>query len=405
MKGVIIYADDDVLNHKSGEFKLFQKFNENCEYSIIPINNIQDLESTILSISTFRALLLDWSFKIESMDPDIPTKHVNPLQFLKTQKIYSIICIYSREEIGEDIKKELIEIYGENKISFQLKTSTFDENEEFNRISELISTIEGNNSHMKIPFIWSQAINQSVQSIFSELENADPNWIKEIRDTANNDGGEPTSEVINIFQNLVNESIIQDETLRNALDTYNCENIVSPEENTAKLYQRIFYSKISDKAPIMTGDIFRFSENEYGILITPECVLCEKNKHKVKDSYEFLIINKDASEEFQKKKRKINTSNPGSENNIFNNGVDSRHILISFPFSENKYDDIALIDFFSAICVCKVRDQKGNHIISNRISYKLNSPYIHQLRQRFNAYFGRYGVPEIPNSLREYNLK
>lgn len=235
MKGVIIYADDDVLNHESGEYKLFQKFSENCEYSIIPINKIQDLESTILSISTFRALLLDWSFKIESMDPDMPTKHENPLKFLKTQKIYSIICIYSREEISEDIKKELIEIYGENKISFQLKTSNFNENEEFKKISELISTIEGSNPHMEIPFIWSQAINQSVQSIFRELEFADPHWIQEIKETSL-DGNEPISEVIGIFNNLLYETIYQNKILRDKLEHYKVSEESKSDDKTAKLY-------------------------------------------------------------------------------------------------------------------------------------------------------------------------
>jgi hypothetical protein len=37
--------------------------------------------------------------------------------------------------------------------------------------------------------------------------------------------------------------------------------------------------------------------------------------------------------------------------------------------------------------------------------YKLNSPYIFQLRQRYLAYIGRVGVPAIPPSLKAYNLK
>ena len=40
-----------------------------------------------------------------------------------------------------------------------------------------------------------------------------------------------------------------------------------------------------------------------------------------------------------------------------------------------------------------------------RWKYKLNAPYINQLRQRYIAFFGRYGVPATPYSLRSYNLK
>jgi hypothetical protein len=53
---------------------------------------------------------------------------------------------------------------------------------------------------------------------FNELEMADPNWIKEIYVTSQKDGGEPNAEVIGVFQNLLNESLIQNEILLSALE-------------------------------------------------------------------------------------------------------------------------------------------------------------------------------------------
>jgi hypothetical protein len=401
MNGIILYADDDVLNVNSFENKLFSKFNNQQDYSILPITTIRDLEATVNSVSTIRALLLDWEFKRPKEDDDLPDKNENPLNFLRKQKIYSLIYIYSRTKIPDEVKKELADLHGENRVFFVLKSSKFDEDSEYKKIRQALIDFDEKNKHMELPFLWSQSINQSVQSIFSELESADPNWIQEIRDTAKNDGGEPTSEVIDIFHNLLNESIIQNKTLRDTLDNYNCKNKVISEENTAKLYQRIFYTKIANDAPIMTGDIFKFNDNEYGILITPECDLSNKEK----DTYEFLIIKKDSSNKYQKDKRGKYKKDQNAAKQIFNNGVISRHLLISFPFDDNTYDNIALIEFCSAMYVCKHQEQNGNCIISNRTSYKLNSPYIHQLRQRFVAFFGRYGVPAIPNSLRNYNLQ
>lgn len=401
MNGIILYADDDVLNVNSFENKLFSKFNNQQDYSILPITTIRDLEATVNSVSTIRALLLDWEFKRPKEDDDLPDKNENPLNFLRKQKIYSLIYIYSRTKIPDEVKKELADLHGENRVFFVLKSSKFDEDSEYKKIRQALIDFDEKNKHMELPFLWSQSINQSVQSIFSELESADPNWIQEIRDTAKNDGGEPTSEVIDIFHNLLNESIIQNKTLRDTLDNYNCKNKVISEENTAKLYQRIFYTKIANDAPIMTGDIFKFNDNEYGILITPECDLSNKEK----DTYEFLIIKKDSSNKYQKDKSGKYKKDQNAAKQIFNNGVISRHLLISFPFDDNTYDNIALIEFCSAMYVCKRQEQNGNCIISNRTSYKLNSPYIHQLRQRFVAFFGRYGVPAIPNSLRNYNLQ
>ena len=54
MNGVILYADDDVLNSISSENKLFQKFNNSTEYSVLPITNLKDLEKTISCVSHLR---------------------------------------------------------------------------------------------------------------------------------------------------------------------------------------------------------------------------------------------------------------------------------------------------------------------------------------------------------------
>ena len=404
MNGVILYADDDVLQPNSFENKLFSKFHADSKYPILPITSIQDLERTVQSLSTIRVLILDWEFRVPKKDQDMPDRNENPLDWLMSHHIYSLIYIYSRIDIEDRIKNELKTRYGENKIFFKQKTIDNDANKEYDIIYKEILESESDNKHMELPFIWSQSINRSIHTIFNELETASPNWIKEIRDTAKKDGAEPVSEVINIFNNLMNESIIQNKTLRDALNAYSyedqstCENKGIHEENTAKLYQRIFYTKITDDAPIMTGDIFKFNDNEYGILITPECDLSDTKK----DSYDFLIIKKDESTEYQTKKRDKYKSNEKSAKQIFNNGVLSRHILVSFPFGDNKYDKIAVIEFCSAM---RVYDGNGKEISSCIREYKLNSPYIQQLRQRYVAFLGRYGVPAIPETLRDFNLR
>ena len=139
MNGIILYADDDVLNSKSSENKLFQKFNNSTEYSVLPITNLEDLEKTISCVSTFRALLLDWTFKKPKEDEDMPDINENPLDFLKSNKIYSLVYIYSRESLSPQTKDELKYIYGDGKIFFEQKSGDFDENKEFEKICRGIS--------------------------------------------------------------------------------------------------------------------------------------------------------------------------------------------------------------------------------------------------------------------------
>ena len=106
-----------------------------------------------------------------------------------------------------------------------------------------------------------------------------------------------------------------------------------------------------------------------------------------------------------KKKSAKNENAAKSAKEIFNNGVISRHVLISFPFEDELYDQIGLIDFNTALRTKPKIGDNETPIMAVRTKFKLNAPYIHQLRQRFVSYFGKYGVPAIPDSLREYNLK
>lgn len=405
MNGVVIFADNRIFS-KGKENELFKLFLNDSDFSVLPIDSLECLESTIKSASTFRACIIDWDFENNDMkDEDfagVELPQRTPMSILTELTLYTLVYVYSEKEIPETEKKELQSKYG-NKIQFKTKQENVDS--EYNDIINDIRIFEANNSHMNIPFMWSQSINQSAQKIFSELEDANSYWIKEIIDTAIKDGGDATSEVIDVFNNLLNEDLIQNKALRILLDSFECNENEHKEENTAKLYRRIYYSNIVDTSPIMTGDIFKLDEDHYGILITPECEIADKQKEKEKDYYDFLMISKSASKKYQKEKQKKFSKDAKNAKDIFNNGVISRHVLISFPFEETFYNQIGLIEFNTAFRTYAKIDDDNTSISECRTKYKLNAPYIHQLRQRFVSYFGKYGVPAIPDSLRVYNLK
>lgn len=400
MTGVILFADNKVFESNSFENLLFVKLAAEDTLTVLPICSLPDLELTIKTISTCRALILDWSFDRDNiLDDDLEGSVLPPLtpeRLLSDMNIYSLIYVYSQSDISEEVKVNLTKHYS-NKIQFKIKKNVDQIDEDVLQIKHDILEFEKNNKHMEIPFIWSQAINQSVQNIFFDLERLNPHWIEEVRETAKKDSGMPTLDVINIFHQMLDDSLVQNDGLRSALEDYkSCADDLN-NVNTARLYRRIYYSRISLGAPITTGEIYKFSEDEYGILITPECDL-----NKVyKQQYEFLIISKSKSKGFQEERQKKYNKNQESEKKIFNNGVISRHILISFPFNdEDVCDEIALIDFCNALSVYSKEECNQE----KRTLNKLNSPYIHQLRQRYLAYLGRFGVPAIPESLRDYNL-
>lgn len=425
MEGVILFADDHIFEAGRIENALFHKFNNEGNFSILPINNLNNLEKTVTSISTYKALILDWNFErnIEGDEEDglvIPDE--TPLEFLKSNKVYSLVYVYSQANISQEIKDELQTLYP-GKIFFETKNAGNEANIEYDKIIAGINQFDTDNKHLNVPFIWSQAINKSSQEIFLELEHADSNWLKEIYTTAQNDGTEPNTEVISVFHHLLNESIIQNKPLLNAIDADAAEEVIEvgdKEESLANLYNRIYYTKLIDDAPLMTGDIFKFGEQEYAILFTPECDINTKKEKAL----EFLVFQKNNYTEFLKNKREYEKGNyediksKGYKNDAqgnptkelkgklrelikdFNNGDIKNHLLPSFPFENGIYNLSALIDFETAFIVKTKADFDGK-----RSRYKLNSPYIYQLRQRYLAYIGRVGVPAIPQSLRLYNLK
>lgn len=404
MNGVILFADNRIFS-KGKENELFTLFLNAPELSVLPIDSLGCLEATIKSASTFRACIIDWDFDNTGIkDEDFVGLNLpqrTPMSLLMENTLYTLVYVYSEKEIPETDKADLVNKYG-NKIQFRTKNE--DVNSEFKDILNDIKAFETTNVHMNIPFMWSQSINQSAQTIFSELESANAFWIKEIRDTAQADGGDATSEVIEVFNDLLSEDLIQNKTLRRLLDSFECTEEKIQEDNTARLYRRIYYSNIVDESPVMTGDIFKFDNDNYGILITPECEIADCNKEKEKEYYDFLMISKAASAKYQGEKQKTFSKNEKSAKEIFNNGVISRHVLISFPFEEGVFKQIGVINFNTALRTLPKLDKGGVSIEDRRTDFRLNAPYIHQLRQRFVSYFGKFGVPAIPDSLREYSL-
>ncbi|MBK7966580.1 MAG: hypothetical protein IPK10_15780 [Bacteroidetes bacterium] len=59
---------------------------------------------------------------------------------------------------------------------------------------------------------WSNAINQSVQQVFSQLSKANPNWIIELYKSAKNEVN-PEIEVVSLLQSLLLEKLITDQNL------------------------------------------------------------------------------------------------------------------------------------------------------------------------------------------------
>lgn len=412
MKGVIVYADDDVLNVKDNslEYQLYDLFRQDDHYTIIPITSIVDLEETVKSVSPIRVLMLDWQFKrMGDMEDGLVLPDETPEIFLRDSKLFSLIYIFSKEELSVGMQESLKAKFG-NKIQFKKKLAN-DDNVAlvYKQVTADIAQLEEKNKQMSVAYEWSQCINVAQQKIFNELDSADPTWIKILSDAARNETGDATTDVVNMYQELLSEQLRQDAVLRQAIETYQVDNDLQNPQSIAKLYQRLIYSKVEDGQTLMTGDICTMRDGKYAIVITPECEMRHRNECNV----EILILDNNFSMDMPKKKGwsqcvagwfsklKItpNKDDRDKYRKIYNNDDAGIHNLPSFPFKDGVYNKSAMIDFRTAFGMIPYNDAKDN-----RIGYRLNAPYIQQLRQRFLSFFGRCGVPAVPDDLRDYNL-
>lgn len=401
MEGIILFADDDIFQD-SFEKKLFEFLKQNSNYPILPINNLIDFERTLKSISTYRAILLDWEFVTNQEGGE--QKREYPLDILQNYSIYSLIFIYSKTPVGPETQAKLKNKYG-SKIEFLSKVK--DDNEvraEGEKLFAILEKFQAENSHMSVPFTWSQSINKSVWNIFSELEKADKFWIKDLYYSSfmfDKNGVpldpppvDPNIQVINLFQNLLAEQLIQDTHLQGSIESFAKENLknISNDKSLQDLYKRLYYTATLETDTVMTGDIYEISEDNFGIVISPECdmnTLIKKDKE-----VEMLCFHND---DFKKNIKSI--LNIGDEadkiSRAYNQEHPRIHLLPVFPTKDETIT--ALIDF--RFCL---QHHKGSFLEGNKKlrHFKINSPYIQQLRQRYLSYNGRVGVPSIPSSLR-----
>jgi len=425
MEGVILFADDAIFQKDSFENEFFNLLNKEQLHSVLPIDSLFVFEKTIKSVLSFRAIILDWEFEREKVDEGMDLPPDTPEAILLNNEIFSLFFIYTRKGVAKETVAKLEARYNAKIEIIAKPKEKADIQKECLRILEKITEFESTHPHLTVPFLWSNTINKSVQSIFFELNKIDKNWISDLFKTAENDGVEPSVEVINLFQNLLAERVIQSKDLRDSIKNSVTKEGITEPEKYAKLFRTFLYSYLdAGNDPLMTGDIFKFEDDKFGILITPECDIS-----KVKNEYEFLIFKNNNIAEFEflsqfnsakkalksivkemvkrelseNEGKKINTSLKEVESNIlqqvFNQPHQRLYILPCFDSGDGNHKTSAQIDFRDSLEFKKVAETKKE----NRIC-KLNSPYIQDLRQRFMSYKGRVGVPSFPDNLRSWLL-
>lgn len=405
MEGVVLFVDDKIYDVNSSEHKLYKALQH--DYPVLGVNTLELAEQAIKSIGIFKAIILDWDFKatrepLEDDDKELPISKPDDLsayKFLVNKEYYSLIYLYSVDDLEDKFSEatnDLKSKYGD-RIRFNQKFIGAEGiiNEK-DKIKKDIYDWHKENKNLSLPFSWSSSVIGNLQRIFTELSSCRQSWVKDIYQSVK-DEGDPIADIIYMFQCILYEHLISDKELRKSINSVAAIENEAIDETSAeyleRLYRKFLYSDIVSDAPIMTGDIFDLGEDNYGVLISPECDL--RHIQKVQDSlcYEFLLFCQNA----YKEKIKDLKLKDKYLYKAFNQSHPRIHIIPSFAFKDACYP--ILLDFR-----CKKQVKPDDINISKR-KCRLNSPYIQSVRQRYLSYQGRVGVPNIPDSLRKYNLR
>lgn len=434
MDGVILFADDHIYTPDRPESVLFDSLKG--ELPVLGVHNLELATSAVKSIGSFKALILDWQYGDDNEeDEDLMAEVAEELgqkkvvqapsqkeeaafNFLNENDFYSLIYIFSEKDIEESHGPKLREKFGD-RIRIKRKDNFARENVETFK-EEILKEIEEwkeQNQNLSVPIQWSVAINESIQKIFKELAEAESHWLKELYDSATSDGVDPELFVIELMQLILSESVIQNKDLLSSIMKVGKEDASGVEEANlndhrkalSKLFSRLFYSELKDDTPIMTGDICQLSDDSFGVLITPECDI--RFVKEESGDYEFLVFSttgmndhlkkhnsydRTAGEDFHgfKDKRKDGLRE------LFNQENGRFHFLPSFPLFTEDLNQACVINFRTA-----TKRLKSSDVDKLERKYKINSPFIQQLRQRYLAYKGRVGTPALPSHVRDWNLQ
>lgn len=419
MEGVILFADDHIHAVEDRmERLLFEELRK--DLPVLGVDSLELAASAVKSIGSFGAIILDWQFspknaaglltddvEDEAKEAGVRARVALPsstedatFRFLMEHNFYSLVYILSDKDVETSHGDKLVEKYGDRikiKKKGDYKSLSADKVKE--SILNEITEWKESQKRLSVPIQWSSAINECMQSIFKDLSEADVDWIKEIY-TSSKDEVAPEIFLVELLQLLLMEELVQHEALIESLKAEGeSQKTSNPDEETkkkslTKLFSRLHYSKLTPSAPVMTGDIFEIAQDEFGILITPECdvrtVALNPTLH-----FDLLAFSKTSMKEAFKMQ-----AISDKRKSIFNPGqVATWHFLPSLPILSQNLNEGCAIDFSTSLIRIK-----SDQLLKLPKQYKLNSPFIQSLRQRYLAHLGRVGTPSIHKMVTAFHL-
>lgn len=369
-----------IIDNRLDEIEELKNDLEDKGISVISVNNSKDAQNLIKCRPEINFIIIDWYLNEEnSMESQVFISNLSDYLFVP-------IIIYTKQ--GTIEPKGFIEQKGLERIVRVLDKRDVDGELIFEEMEHWIQE----NPELKIFLKWSFEVEKNLNQVLWNIYGLETDGLKSLIETIK--AGEDVSympveyDLVGIFIKVLLRKLNDTENLFCSIS----ENVKELSEGSESatldpekikmfhMFERYISPPVSE--PVWTGDILKKSDDEYFVVVTPACDLCNKNKID-----NILLLGATPFGKYRKEKQ-INSK---KVENFINNKKDVNHYLPYIPDCPD-----GLLCRFDNICSIKLEEAKSKikNENFNRIA-TIDSPFIENLIQRMNAYLMRLGVREL----------
>lgn len=366
-----------IIDNRLDEIEELKNDLENKGISVISVNNSNDAQKLIKCRPEINFIILDWYLNEEnSMESKLFLSDLSNYLFVP-------IIIYTKQGMIEP--KGFIEERGLQRIVRVLDKRDIDGDLIFQEMENWIQE----NPELKIFLKWSFEVEKNINQVLWNIYGLETDGLKSLIRTIKTD--EDVSympveyDLVGIFIKVLLRKLHDTEKLIHSISGNVCELLdesapLDPKKmEIFHTFERYISPPVS--GPVWTGDILVTSDDEYFVIVTPTCDLCNNKIDNV------LLLGATPFGKYRIEK----SINPQKAENLIKNKTDVSHYL---PYVPDCPD--GLLCRFDNISYINIEDIKDDITDEKYIRIAtIDSPFIENLIQRMNAYLMRLGVRDL----------
>lgn len=366
-----------IIDNRQDEIEELKNDLEDRGISVIYVNNSEDAKKLIKHKPEINFIIIDWFLNEEdSMESKLFITNLSDYLFVP-------IIIYTKQGmidptnfVEERDLGRIVRVLDKTDVNGEL---IFEEMEQW--VQE--------NPELKIFLKWSFEVEKNLNQVLWKIYSLETDGLKSLIGTikADEDASYMPVEydLVGIFIKVLLRKLHDAEKLLKSISGNVCELLdesapLDPKKmEMFHTFERYISPPVS--GPIWTGDILTTSDNEYFVIVTPTCDLCNNKIDNV------LLL---GATPFGKYRIEKSINNEKAEV-LIKNKTDVSHYL---PYVPDCPD--GLLCRFDNISYINIKDIKNEIIDEKYIRIAtIDSPFIENLIQRMNAYLMRLGVRDL----------